>query len=601
MAAKLICNRERGYKRKITAWRLNKRVSAQLRKAALQEWQNRKFAGEQNPQICVFGRTIDPKKINRWRQIEGANTQKPVSPGNTRGSNFQHLSFGDLTETDDHLQGPELGRLANRAVVSVGICPTLPTMYLGVVSGVPSDRTVRPVSGRIRRKSSDVRHGAGGEPPCRVSNFQARRPSISLENPDNDGDSINELTTCSEVVSLEDNRFGNFFMAVPEQTFANAVVTSEQCTTHLGDGRTVTRSPLPNNANHNSSTQACRTIRHESCNPSQTPPDTPNIDNSAAQSDGIDDLLQEWTSRCQLAATVNDPEFRDHLIKEASSKFERIAATHYAGMLAAFVTLSAYAVGSCLPDAMEGILEHASLICARLYGLEHAITVTVKWMTYQLVSKGGAFRLSSWELGQICNEIKALPDEERSSTFHLTSLYNLAIILGQEGHATKAIPLLRELVLGCAKAFGTGHVHTVMVKMTLSRMLLDNEEFEAAECLMDNAISGVIDAFGDPEDPYILECFRRQALLFKRSGRHEKVEPILRHVLHGRIKRLGPDHPYTKGSIRELQRWLNAQRRTYELAALRDQIAIWVRDTGKIVPLPQTFVPTSGAGAKTSV
>lgn len=80
------------------------------------------------------------------------------------------------------------------------------------------------------------------------------------------------------------------------------------------------------------------------------------------------------------------------------------------------------------------------------------------------------------------------------------------------------------------------------------------------------------------EDPYALECLRRQALLLERVGKDHQIEAILRRVLRGRILSLGILHKYTQGSKDDLESWLEIQGCSNRIPELREEIAKWAEE-----------------------
>jgi hypothetical protein len=151
-----------------------------------------------------------------------------------------------------------------------------------------------------------------------------------------------------------------------------------------------------------------------------------------------------------------------------------------------------------------------------------------------------------------------------------------------EGYPSESIPMLRKLNDICPKVFGFEHVQTIMVQMALSRLLLDADEIGEAERLVETAVTGAQSSnwcTAGHEDPYALECLRRQALLFERIGKYDLIEPILRRVLRGRIQSLGVLHKYTQGSKDDLESWLEIQGCYERIPQLREEIAKWAEET----------------------
>jgi hypothetical protein len=80
------------------------------------------------------------------------------------------------------------------------------------------------------------------------------------------------------------------------------------------------------------------------------------------------------------------------------------------------------------------------------------------------------------------------------------------------------------------------------------------------------------------EDPYALECLRRQALLLERVGKDHQIEAILRRVLRGRILSLGILHKCTQGSKDNLESWLEIQGCSNRIPELREEIVKWAEE-----------------------
>ena len=54
------------------------------------------------------------------------------------------------------------------------------------------------------------------------------------------------------------------------------------------------------------------------------------------------------------------------------------------------------------------------------------------------------------------------------------------------------------------------------------------------------------------DHPACFESMHELAVLHVRQSRYEDAEPLLLGAFHGRETKLGPEHPHTLGSLREL-------------------------------------------------
>jgi hypothetical protein len=140
-------------------------------------------------------------------------------------------------------------------------------------------------------------------------------------------------------------------------------------------------------------------------------------------------------------------------------------------------------------DAEIGeVLQHAVHACTTFLGVDNPITTTVRWMTSILSKEREPFRISPCRLRDICARCKLEYGDEHP--YYLTSVYNLAKLLDLEKYPSESVPMLRTLNDICPRVFGAGHVQTIMVQMTLSRLLLDAGEMGEAEKLVATAVNG---------------------------------------------------------------------------------------------------------------
>jgi hypothetical protein len=288
---------------------------------------------------------------------------------------------------------------------------------------------------------------------------------------------------------------------------------------------------------------------------------------------------EKWIARCILAAAPSikyKPEARHVLLEFAATHFRALVTGQNSQLLTAFVVLGACLETQGIDSEITEIVQHAVHACATLLGADNIITITVKWMTSILAKERENCRISPCKLHEICDRFRLEHGDQHP--YYLTSVYNLAKLLDLEGYPSEAIPMLRILNDVCPKVFGCGHMQTIMVQMTLSRLLLNANEFEEAEKLVAIAVTGAQSSerrTPGHDDPYVLECLRRQALLFERIGKDSQIEPILRRVLQGRIQSLGILHRYTQGSKDDLESWLEIQGCHERIPELREEIAKW--------------------------
>lgn len=291
---------------------------------------------------------------------------------------------------------------------------------------------------------------------------------------------------------------------------------------------------------------------------------------------------EKWIARCTLAAAPDikqKAEIRAALLESAATHFRALLANHDPGLLTAFVVLGAILEAKGMDAEVGEVLQHAVHACTTLWGVDNPITTSVRWMTSILSKEREPFRISPCRLRDICDRLKLEYGSEHP--YYLTSVYNFAKLLDLEKYPLECVPVLRTLNDVCPRVFGAGHVQTIMVQMTLSRLLLDVGEMGEAERLMTTAVNGAqSSARCTPghEDPYVLECLRRQALLLERVGKDHQIEAILRRVLRGRILSLGILHKYTQGSKDDLESWLEIQGCPNRIPELREEIAKWAEE-----------------------
>ncbi|KAF2193987.1 TPR-like protein, partial [Zopfia rhizophila CBS 207.26] len=153
--------------------------------------------------------------------------------------------------------------------------------------------------------------------------------------------------------------------------------------------------------------------------------------------------------------------------------------------------------------------------------------------------------------------------EQHPST--LTSVSNLALMLGYQGKYNEAEKLNRRALEGREKELGEQHPSTLMSVDNLALVLGYQGKYDEAEKLNRRALEGKEKELGE-QHPSTLTSVDNLALVLRYQGKYDEAEKLSRRALEGREKELGEQHPSTLTSVYCLAYLLHKQKR-YEEAS----------------------------------
>jgi hypothetical protein len=166
--------------------------------------------------------------------------------------------------------------------------------------------------------------------------------------------------------------------------------------------------------------------------------------------------------------------------------------------------------------------------------------------------------------------------ESRSLKHPYTLLagYNLAwrLAFDDTDGFEQAQNLLSELQGAAEDTFGRAHMQTIAILTTKARILHDLKHRHEAEKLMSEAIDRIEMRY-PAKHPYALEAKRRHSILLYAVNKISMAERRLIEVALGRVQVLGPEHTFSKESMKDVEGFLYAPGREAELGAFMEDLA----------------------------
>jgi hypothetical protein len=198
---------------------------------------------------------------------------------------------------------------------------------------------------------------------------------------------------------------------------------------------------------------------------------------------------------------------------------------------------------------------------------ESSVIVTINFMVQQASRTVMQSGITPARLRVVFDDFK----ESRTLKHPYTLLagYNLAWRLASEGQddgLEQARHLLSELQRPSEATFGEAHMQTIAILTTKARVLHDLKHRKEAEKLMSEAIIRIESVYPG-KHPYALEAKRRHSILLNDVNRTSAAERRLVEVALGRVEVLGPDHAFSKESVKDVERFLSAPGREAEHGA----------------------------------
>ena len=114
------------------------------------------------------------------------------------------------------------------------------------------------------------------------------------------------------------------------------------------------------------------------------------------------------------------------------------------------------------------------------------------------------------------------------------------------------------MIAGFEEAYGPAHPSTLATVYNLAILLREQGKYDEAEPLYRRALAGKEEALG-PAHPDTLGTVEGLAILLKQQGKYDEAEPLYRRALAGNEEALGPVHPDTLRTVNNLALLLDAK------------------------------------------
>ena len=280
-----------------------------------------------------------------------------------------------------------------------------------------------------------------------------------------------------------------------------------------------------------------------------------------------------WAALCFLACIYlgrGNVELSTTSLTNASIEFEKMLSTRDPLILTALNLMVSMLHMHTQGKIAESIVRSALDVAERILEPGDPVKATIEWMT---AAAGGTLRKCGSYIPALRHVLATFKAElGPSHLYTLAALYNLAWTLLHEGSyaETKDISfhlyaeaedILEQLYKASYSVLGPLHLQSITALNTLSRVQSKQDQDDAAIETLQRSIRDSERTLGRSH-PMRLESKRRLALLYKKTGRKEEMEPLYWDVLRGRIKMLGKEHPFTDGArtdltnlLKELQKW----------------------------------------------
>ena len=218
------------------------------------------------------------------------------------------------------------------------------------------------------------------------------------------------------------------------------------------------------------------------------------------------------------------------------------------------------------------LLKNAHQAALRHLHKESPVIVTISFMVQQASRTVMQCGISHARLRVVFDDFK----ESRSLKHPYTLLagYHLAWRLALDGDdgLEQAQHLLSDLQSACEHTFGKAHMQTIAILTTKARVLHDLKHRDQAEGLMSEAIRR-IDLVYPAKHPYALEARRRHSIFLYAVNKVPAAEERLMEVALGRAEVLGPEHTFSKESVKDVHSFLCIPGRESELGTFAANLA----------------------------
>ncbi|KAH7068389.1 kinesin light chain 1 [Paraphoma chrysanthemicola] len=149
----------------------------------------------------------------------------------------------------------------------------------------------------------------------------------------------------------------------------------------------------------------------------------------------------------------------------------------------------------------------------------------------------------------------------------LLSLYNLAVVLHDQGQYEEAEKLYRRALEGRVEELGNHHPNTLTSLHSLALVLDEQDQYEEAEKLYRRSLEGSEKELGH-HHPDTLTSLHNLAGVLYEQGQYEEAEKFYQQALEGKEKELGALHRETLISVHCLAQILHRLHRYTEAAKL---------------------------------
>jgi Tfp pilus assembly protein PilF len=140
----------------------------------------------------------------------------------------------------------------------------------------------------------------------------------------------------------------------------------------------------------------------------------------------------------------------------------------------------------------------------------------------------------------------------------LTSMSNLAFLLGSKGDYAGAEPLHRRALEAKERVLGPEHPDTLASVNNLAALLNNKGDYAGAELLLRRAMETFERGLG-PEHPSTLTSVNNLAVLLEHKGDYAGAEPLYRRALEAKERVLGPENPDTLTGVNNLAALLSSK------------------------------------------
>lgn len=203
---------------------------------------------------------------------------------------------------------------------------------------------------------------------------------------------------------------------------------------------------------------------------------------------------------------------------------------------------------------------------------DNPIIVTISFMVQQASRTVMQCGISTGRLRVVFDDFR----ESRTLKHPYTLLagYHLAWRLAMDGGDSleQAHHLLSDLQAVADHNLEKAHMQTIAILTTKARVLYDLRHRDEAEKLMSEAIRRIELAY-PAKHPYALEAKRRHSIFLYAVNKNSAAEKRLIEVALGRIDVLGPDHTFSKESVKDVEKFLSTPGRDNELSGFAANLA----------------------------